>query len=60
MKTFFSIIYLPLSSDFQEKISIGMVMSDGLDSVVRFSDPKLNAVKHLISQHRYSIIKDYL
>lgn len=60
MKTFFSIIYLPFGSDFQEKISIGMVMSDGKDSIIRFSNPKLNAVKHLLSQHKFSILKNYL
>ncbi|GHC61078.1 hypothetical protein [Ulvibacter litoralis] len=60
MKTFFSIIYLPLGSDFQEKISIGMVMSNGADSLIRFSNPKLSAVKNIISSDKYSILKNYL
>jgi hypothetical protein len=60
MKTFFSIIYLPLGTDFQEKISVGMVMSDGNESIVRVSNPKLTAIKNLISSHKFSILKNYL
>ncbi len=60
MKTFFSIIYLPLGPDFQEKISIGMVMSNGIKSIIRVSNPKLNVVKSLISAHKFSILKSYL
>lgn len=60
MKTFFSIIYLPLGPDFQEKISIGMVMSNGADSLIRFSNTKLNALKSLISTDKLSIVKNYL
>ncbi|NRD20590.1 hypothetical protein HNV08_11070 [Winogradskyella eckloniae] len=60
MKTFFSIIYLPLGSDFQEKISIGMVMSNGNESIIRVSNSKLNVIKSLISSHKFSILKNYL
>lgn len=60
MKTFFSIIYLPLGPDFQERISVGMVMSNGDESIIRVSNSKLNAIKSLIPTHKFSILKNYL
>jgi hypothetical protein len=59
MKTFFSIIYLPLNSNFQEKISIGLVMSNGEQSIFKVSNPKLQIIKGLISSNKFSILKNY-
>lgn len=59
MKTFFSIIYLPLNSNLQEKISIGLVMSNGEKSIFKVSNPKLHVIKGLISSNRFSILKNY-
>lgn len=59
MKTFFSIIYLPLNSNLQEKISIGLVMSNGEKSIFKISNPKLHVIKGLISSNRFSILKNY-
>ena len=60
MKPFFSIIYLPLGPDFQEKISIGMILSNSNETIMRVSNTKLNAIKSLIPSHRFSILKNYL
>ena len=49
MKTFFSIIYLPLNPNLQEKISVGLVMSNGNQSIFKVSNPKMQIIKGLIS-----------
>jgi hypothetical protein len=59
MKTFFSIIYLPLNSNLQEKISVGLVMSDGENSIFKVSYPKLQIIKGLISTNKFNILKNY-
>lgn len=59
MKTFFSIIYLPLNSNLQEKISIGLVMSDGEQSIFKVSNPKMHIIKGLITSNKFSILKNY-
>lgn len=59
MKTFFSIIYLPLNSNLQEKISIGLVMSNGEQSIFKVSNPKMQIIKGLVSSNKFSILKNY-
>lgn len=59
MKTFFSIIYLPFKPDLQEKISVGLVMSNSQQTIFKVSDKKLQLVKNLISNHKYNLIKSY-
>lgn len=59
MKTFFSIIYLPLNTNLQEKISVGLVMSNGEQSIFKVSNPKMQIIKGLISSNKFSILKNY-
>ena len=59
MKTFFSIIYLPFKPDLQEKISVGLVMSNSQQTIFKVSDKKLQLTKNLISNHKYNLIKTY-
>ncbi|MEZ4787643.1 MAG: hypothetical protein R2790_07165 [Flavobacterium haoranii] len=59
MKTFFSIIYLPLNSNLQEKISVGLVMSNGEQILFKVSNPKMQIIKGLISSNKFSILKNY-
>lgn len=59
MKTFFSIIYLPLNSNLQEKVSVGLVMSNGEQTIFRVSNPKMQVLKGLISSNRFNILKNY-
>lgn len=59
MKTFFSIIYLPLNSNLQEKISLGLIMSNGEKTIFKVSNSKLHIIKGLISINRFNILKNY-
>lgn len=59
MKTFFSIIYIPLRPDFQEKISIGLVMSNSEKTIFKVSNSKLQILKSLLSNQKYNLLKSY-
>jgi hypothetical protein len=59
MKTFFSIIYLTLNANLKERISVGMIMSNGEKSLFRFSNNKLGIIKNLIPPQNYTFLKTY-
>jgi hypothetical protein len=59
MKSFFSIVYLPLRPDLQEKISVGLVMSNNEKNIFKFSEEKLHILKNLFSTNRYNLLKNY-
>jgi len=59
MKSFFSIIYLTLNANLNEKISIGLLMSDGENSIFKISNPKMNIVKGLLPNQNYNLLKAY-
>ncbi|WP_330443794.1 hypothetical protein [Flavobacterium sp. C4GT6] len=59
MKTFYNIIYLPLNANLREKISIGLIMSNGEETIFKVSYQKLAILKNLISSKKYSFIKTY-
>ncbi|MES2487384.1 MAG: hypothetical protein V4581_15740 [Bacteroidota bacterium] len=59
MKTFFSIIYIPLNAALDEKVSIGLIMFDNENDFFRISEPKLNAVKSLIPAQNFNVLKTY-
>jgi hypothetical protein len=60
MKTIFSILYVPISATLDEKVSIGLIMSDGVQNYFRYSQSKLQAIKSLIDIESHSILKTYL
>ena len=60
MKSFFSILYLPLSADFQEKISVGLFMFNEQVKIFKFSEEKLQLLKGFLSSQRYGHLKSYL
>lgn len=60
MKTIFSILYVPISATLDEKVSIGLIMSDGIQNYFRFSQSKLQAIKSLIDVESHTILKTYL
>lgn len=60
MTTIYSLVSVPINAALDERISIGIVMSDGVRSKIAFSDPKLNAVKRIISQERTLLLKKYI
>ena len=60
MKTLFSILYVPISATLDEKVSIGLVMSNGDHQFFKYSQPKLNAIKGLLDVESNHILKSYL
>jgi hypothetical protein len=60
MKTLFSILYVPISATLDEKVSIGLVMSNGDHQFFKYSQPKLTAIKGLLDTESNNILKSYL
>lgn len=60
MKTIYSILYITLNTALEERISIGILMSDGKENMFKFSAEKLLAVKSLLSSEKYNLVKSYL
>lgn len=60
METFFSILSVPLRQESEEKIAIGLVLSDSLKSQFHYSSNKLKIVKELLGETRYKFIRRYL
>lgn len=58
MKTFYSIIFTPLSSLSNERINLGLLLSqkDGT-SMVQFSEEKLSLLKKFLSAESYKLLK---
>ena len=59
MKTFFSIIYLTLNANLNEKISVGMIMSNDENLIFKYSNTKLGIVKQLIPHQNYIFLRTY-
>jgi len=60
MKTIYSILYVPINATLDEKVSIGLIMSDGIQNYFKFSHSKLQAIKSLLDNESYNILKTYL
>jgi len=60
MKTIYSILYVTFNAALNERVGIGMVMSNGLDHQFKYSPDKLAIVKHILDEERYLIVKSYL
>lgn len=60
MRTIFSILYIPISATLDEKVSIGLLMSNGEHHLFKYSHQKLHAIKGLLSNESYLILKTYL
>ncbi len=60
MKVFFSILYISINSALDEKVSIGLVMSDGEQQIFKFSNEKLSIIKNLLNSESYNGIKQFL
>ncbi|PRZ19127.1 hypothetical protein [Flavobacterium granuli] len=60
MRTIFSILYIPISATLDERVSIGLIMSDGKHHFFKYSHSKLQAIKGLLSNESYLILKTYL
>ena len=60
MKTFYSILSAVLHPETGERVSIGLIMSDGNDSIFDYSRNRLAIVKNLLPDGQFNFIKDYL
>ncbi|CAA7386743.1 hypothetical protein [Chryseobacterium fistulae] len=60
MKTIYSILYIPLNATLGERLSIGILMTNGKDYYFKYSLDKLNAIKGIINTEKIHIIKSYL
>lgn len=59
MKTFYSILYINLNAILNEKIAIGLFMSNGKSYSFKYSLEKLNAIKGMMDKEAYSFAKKY-
>ena len=60
MRSFYSILYITLNAALNEKIGIGLVMSNKNDSLFHFSRDKLSVFKSLMGVNQYYLIHNYL
>jgi len=60
MKTIYSILYITLNTTLNERVGIGVLLSDSENNIFKYSLEKLLAVKGLIESERYNLIKSYL
>lgn len=60
MDSFFSIMYLTLNASLNEKVSVGLLMSNGEQTKFKVSETKLGIVRQLLPRENYNILKSYL
>ncbi|MGN7758911.1 hypothetical protein ACTJIV_15670 [Chryseobacterium sp. 22532] len=60
MKTIYSILSIPINAALDDKISIGLVMSNGEQYFFQNSFDKLNALKGILDNEKFYFIKSYL
>lgn len=60
MKTIYSILYVNLNTTLNERVSIGVLVTNGLKNYFKFSSDKLSAFKGILNNERYSLVKSYL
>ncbi|MCL6220714.1 hypothetical protein [Zunongwangia pacifica] len=60
MRTIYSILYINLNTALNERVSIGIVVSNGLENYFKFSATKLSAFKAILNAEKYSLVKSYL
>jgi hypothetical protein len=60
MKTFYSILSVIINSVSGEKISIGLLLSDGNRSLFDFSENRLSLLNSLVDKETKKFVKQYL
>lgn len=60
MKTLYSILYVTLNTTLNERVSIGVLMSNGFENYFKYSHEKLTAFKNILDSERYNVVKNYL
>lgn len=59
MKTIYAILYVNLNTALQERISIGIVMTNGEDYFFSYSQSKLQMIKSLLGNEKYTLARRY-
>lgn len=59
MNTFYSIFSVVLNPNTSEKISVGLLLSNGYQSIFDYSPDKLNMLRPTMSKDQYFFIKNY-
>ena len=60
MKVFYSILYTTIRPIAKEQLSIGLFMSDTVNSYFHYSHEKLSLTRKLLSENSYNLLKGYL
>lgn len=60
MKIFYSILSISLNATLNEKVGIGLFVSNGVDHFFNYSAEKLLILKNILDSEQYSFIKSYL
>jgi len=60
MKTFYSLLYALITPETAEKISLGLLLSDGEKSLFRYSENKYRCLQGLVSSEQYGFVRKYL
>lgn len=59
MATIYSILYVTFNATLNEKVGIGLFMTNGIENIFKYSPKKLSALKGLLSPARHSFVKQY-
>lgn len=60
MKTFYCILSVPIRPESDEKIALGLLLSDGQNSIFHYSTNKLRIIGDLVNDEQHKFIKRYL
>jgi hypothetical protein len=60
MKTFYSLVYAVIAPETNEKIALGILLSNGKESLFRYSEQKLDALKHFIGPEEHRWVREYM
>lgn len=60
MKTIYSLLYVNLNAALDERVCIGIVMTNGEEHYYKYSTKKLGYISHLLSTEKLSYIEQYL
>lgn len=59
MQTYYTVLYIPVNTSLEERLSIGLIMSDGENHYFKYSQSKLQVIKALVSTKMHSMLKTY-
>jgi len=57
MKTFYSILYVPIRPEVKERLTIGLFMRSEKQAIFRYSTHKMEVLNHLLPRQAYNLLK---